>query len=277
VTAAELRRAYETGERSPVEVAREHLERLELMEPELNAFVTVTRELALEGAEAAERAFAAGTAGLLAGIPATIKDLAQLAGVRCTMGSAVHAERVSSADDPLAARIRAAGAVILGKTTTPEYGWKGETTSPVTGSTVNPWRRGLTPGGSSGGAAAAAAAGVGVVHQGGDGAGSIRIPSSFSGVFGIKPTTGTVPQPTNSGLSSQGPIARTVDDAALLLEVMGQVRVRETLDDGIDGLYGGAGADDADGGLGGDVVLGQADDDTDLRGGAVDEGAARCR
>jgi len=236
VTAAELRRAYETGERSPVEVAREHLDRLEQVEPELNAFVTVTRELALEGAEAAERAFAAGTAGLLAGIPATIKDLAQLAGVRCTMGSAVHAERVSSADDPLAARIRAAGAVILGKTTTPEYGWKGETTSPVTGSTVNPWRRGLTPGGSSGGAAAAAAAGVGVVHQGGDGAGSIRIPSSFSGVFGIKPTTGTVPQPTNSGLSSQGPIARTVDDAALLLEVMGQVRVRETLDDGIDGL-----------------------------------------
>ena len=106
----------------------------------------------------------------------------------------------------------------------------------MTGSTVNPWRRGLTPGGSSGGAAAAAAAGVGVVHQGGDGAGSIRIPSSFSGVFGSQPTTGTVPQPTNSGLSSQGPIARTVDDAALMLEVMGQVRLRDGLDDGIDGL-----------------------------------------
>ena len=91
MTAAELRRAYETGERSPVEVAREHLERLERMEPELNAFVTVTPELALEGAAAAERAYADGTAGPLAGIPATIKDLVQLAGVRCTMGSAVHA------------------------------------------------------------------------------------------------------------------------------------------------------------------------------------------
>jgi aspartyl-tRNA(Asn)/glutamyl-tRNA(Gln) amidotransferase subunit A len=236
VTAAELRRAYEAGERSPVEVAREHLERLEAVEPGLNAFVTVTPELALEGAAAAERAFATGTAGPLAGIPATIKDLAQLAGVRCTMGSAVHADRISSADDPLAARIRHAGATILGKTTTPEYGWKGETTSPVSGSTINPWRAGLTPGGSSGGAAAAAAAGVGIVHQGGDGAGSIRIPSAFSGVFGIKPTTGTVPQPTNSGLSSQGPIARTVDDAALLLQVMGEVTVRDTLEDGIDGL-----------------------------------------
>jgi aspartyl-tRNA(Asn)/glutamyl-tRNA(Gln) amidotransferase subunit A len=236
VTAAELRRAYETRERSPVEVTRAHLARLEQVEPELNAFVTVTPELALEAAAAAEHAYANGTAGPLAGIPASIKDLVQLAGVRCTMGSARYAERVSSADDPLAARIRAAGAVILGKTTTPEYGWKGETTSPVTGSTVNPWRRGLTPGGSSGGAAAAAAAGVGIVHQGGDGAGSIRIPSSFSGVFGIKPTTGTVPQPTNSGLSSQGPIARTVDDAALLLEVMGEMHVRAGLDDGIDGL-----------------------------------------
>ena len=119
MTAAELRRAYETRERSPVEVTQEHLGRLERVEPEVNAFVTVTPELALESASAAERAYAGGTAGPLAGIPATIKDLVQLAGVRCTMGSAVHAERVSSADDPLAARIRAAGAVILGKTTTP--------------------------------------------------------------------------------------------------------------------------------------------------------------
>jgi aspartyl-tRNA(Asn)/glutamyl-tRNA(Gln) amidotransferase subunit A len=236
VTAEELRRAFAARELSPVEIARAELDLIERVNPQLNAFVTVTPELALEGAAAAERAYATGTAGPLAGIPATIKDLVQLAGVRCTMGSAVYADRVSATDDPLAARIRAAGAVILGKTTTPEYGWKGETTSPVSGSTFSPWRRDATPGGSSGGAAAAAAVGIGVVHQGGDGAGSIRIPSSFSGVFGIKPTFGTVPQPSNSGLSSQGPIARTVGDAALLLEVMGEVRLRDELEQGISGL-----------------------------------------
>ncbi|MGZ4431903.1 MAG: amidase family protein, partial [Gaiellales bacterium] len=230
-----LRSEFEAGRLSPVEVTRELLGRIEVAQPRLNAFVTVTADLALEQAAAAERAYAEGDAGPLAGVPVSIKDLIEVRGVRCTLGSLVDPDRVSSADDPLAERVRAAGAVILGKTNTPEYGWKGETTNRVVGSTHNPWRHGLTAGGSSGGAAAAVAAGLGPLAQGGDGAGSIRIPAAFSGVFGIKPTTGLVPQPTNSGLSSQGPLTRSVADAALLLEVMAQVPLLDHLDAGVAG------------------------------------------
>jgi aspartyl-tRNA(Asn)/glutamyl-tRNA(Gln) amidotransferase subunit A len=236
LTAAELIAVYRSGERSPVEVAREHLDRLEQVEARLNAFITVTPELALLAAADAEQAYRDGTAGPLAGVPVTIKDLVELKGVRCTKGSLVHADHVSTHDDPLAARIRASGAAILGKTATPEYGWKGETSSRVHGSTHNPWRPGLTAGGSSGGAAAAAAAGVGVAHSGGDGAGSIRMPSGFCGVFGIKPTPGVVPHTVGSGLSSQGPIAFTVADAALLLEVMAGDSYADGLGEGIDGI-----------------------------------------
>jgi aspartyl-tRNA(Asn)/glutamyl-tRNA(Gln) amidotransferase subunit A len=236
LTAAELIASYRGGERSPVEVVGEHLDRLERLEPRLNAFVTVTPELALSAAADAERAYRDGTAGPLAGVPVTIKDLVELEGVRCTKGSLVFADHVSTYDDPLAARIRASGAAILGKTATPEYGWKGETSSRVHGSTHNPWRHGLTAGGSSGGAAAAAAAGVGVAHQGGDGAGSIRMPCGFSGVFGIKPTPGVVPHAAGSGLSSQGPIAFTVADAALLLAVMADGPYAEGLGQGVDGV-----------------------------------------
>jgi aspartyl-tRNA(Asn)/glutamyl-tRNA(Gln) amidotransferase subunit A len=170
--------------------ARAALGRLDAAEPAVNAFVTVTADLALAQAEAVD---AGAVTGPLAGIPVAIKDLVDVAGVPTSMGSLVHQGRLAEADSPLVARIRAAGAVIVGKTTTSEYGWKGESGNRVNGAAHNPWRHGLTAGGSSGGSAAAVAAGVVRMAQGGDGAGSIRIPASFCGVFGVKPTVGLVP------------------------------------------------------------------------------------
>jgi aspartyl-tRNA(Asn)/glutamyl-tRNA(Gln) amidotransferase subunit A len=212
---------------------RAALDRLEAAEPAINAFVTVTRDLAITQAAAVD----AGRAnGRLAGVPVAIKDLVDVAGVPTSMGSLVHKDDVAQADSPLVARIRAAGAVMVGKTTTSEYGWKGESGNRVNGPAHNPWRRGLTAGGSSGGSAAAVAAGVVRMAQGGDGAGSIRIPASFCGVFGIKPTVGLVPTAAGSGLSAQGPIARTVADAALLLDVMAATSLSESLDDGVQGV-----------------------------------------
>jgi aspartyl-tRNA(Asn)/glutamyl-tRNA(Gln) amidotransferase subunit A len=236
VSAAGLIDAFRSGERSPAEVAREALARIEAVDARLNAFVTVTDDIAFAQAEAAERAHAAGTAGPLAGIPVAIKDLVDVAGVPTSMGSLVHEGKVAERDSPLVARIRAAGAVIVGKTTTSEYGWKGESGNRVNGPAHNPWRHGLTAGGSSGGAAAAVAAGVVPMAHGGDGAGSIRIPASFCGVFGLKPTVGLVPAPAGSGLSAQGPIARTVADAALLLDVMAETACSASLEDGVEGI-----------------------------------------
>jgi aspartyl-tRNA(Asn)/glutamyl-tRNA(Gln) amidotransferase subunit A len=214
-------------------LTRETLARIEATEPAVNAFVTVTADLALEQAALAD---AGGAGGPLAGIPVAIKDLVDVAGVPTSMGSLVHQGRVADADSPLVARIRAAGAAIVGKTTTSEYGWKGESGNRVNGPAHNPWRHGLTAGGSSGGSAAAVAAGVVRMAQGGDGAGSIRIPASFCGVFGLKPTVGLVPTVPGSGLSAQGPIARTVADAALLLDVMAATSYSASLEDGVEGV-----------------------------------------
>jgi aspartyl-tRNA(Asn)/glutamyl-tRNA(Gln) amidotransferase subunit A len=236
VSAAGLIESFRRRERSPVEEASETLDRLEAVEGRLNAFVTPTPDLALAQAGAAEQAHAAGTAGPLAGVPVAIKDLVDVAGVPTSMGSLVHAGTVAETDSPLVARIRAAGAAMVGKTTTSEYGWKGESGNRVNGPAHNPWRHGLTAGGSSGGAAAAVAAGVVRMAHGGDGAGSIRIPASFCGVFGLKPTVGLVPAPAGSGLSAQGPIARTVADAALLLDVMAATAFSKTLEGGLDGV-----------------------------------------
>ncbi len=235
LSALALRAAYARRELSPVEVVTEVLARIELLDGELNAFVTVCADAALAAAHDAERSYAAGTAAPLAGVPVSIKDLVEVRGVRCTLGSLVDPDRISRADDPLVERVRAAGAAIVGKTNTSEYGWKGETTNRVSGSTHNPWRHGLTPGGSSGGAAAAVAAGLGPLAHGGDGAGSIRIPAAFSGVFGIKPTVDVVPQHARGGLSAQGPLARTVADAALLLDVMADSDHLGRIDDGVRG------------------------------------------
>ena len=221
--ALELRARFRRGELSPVEVAEAVLDRIDLLQPRLNAFVTVTRDRAIEQAQAAERAYRDGSAGPLAGIPLSIKDLVPTRGVRTTMGSLLHADWVPDFDAPVVERLQNAGGVLLGKTNTPEFGWKGETSNRVVGATHSPWRHERTPGGSSGGAAAAVAAGLGPLAQGSAGAGSIRIPSCFSGIFGIKPSFGLVPQYPASAvelLSHVGPMTRTVRDAALMLGVM---------------------------------------------------------
>jgi len=161
--------------------------------------------------------------GPLHGIPVGIKDLAMVAGAPFMGGSHIFADRVAPADAPFVRRIRAAGGIVVGKTTTPEFGWKALGDSPLTGITRNPWNPEHTSGGSSAGAAAAVAAGLGPLHHGSDGAGSIRIPSAFCGIVGHKPSYGRVPQwpvSNNDSTTHNGPMTRTVADAALLLSVM---------------------------------------------------------
>lgn len=219
--ATELVRRYQARELSPVEVTETVLARTKRLNPELGAFVTVTPELAREQAQAAERAYADGTAGLLAGVPVSIKDLSPTRGIRTTYGSLLYDDHVPDEDSPDVARIYAAGAVMLGKTNTPEFGWKGDSGNRVLGLTRNPWNLQRTAGGSSGGAAAAVAAGLGPLAQGSDGAGSVRIPASFCGIVGLKPSQGRVPRvPSSMYVHSHiGPMTRTVADNALLLQV----------------------------------------------------------
>ena len=251
LSAGELIERYRGRELSPVEVARATFERIERLNPALNAFTTATPELGLEQAAAAERAYAEGTAGPLAGVPVSIKDLTPTRGIRTARGSLVDPEWVPEFDAPVVERVYAAGAMMLGKTNTPELGWKGDSGNRVFGPSFNPWDVARTPGGSSGGAAAAVAAGLGPLAQGSDGAGSIRIPAAFCGIFGLKPSFGLVPQfpPSAVGdLSHLGPMTRTVRDAALMLNAIAGADARdrlswssgvnyvEGLDAGIDGL-----------------------------------------
>jgi aspartyl-tRNA(Asn)/glutamyl-tRNA(Gln) amidotransferase subunit A len=222
LTAEQLVDLFRRGELSPVEVTEAVLARIEELNPRLNAFVTVTPERAREDARRAEQAYRDGDPGSLAGVPVSIKDLVPTKGIRTTRGSLLSADWVPDYDPVFVRRLYDAGVVMLGKTNTPEGGWKGETTNRVAGTTYNPWNLERTPGGSSGGAAAAVAAGLGPLAQGGDGAGSIRIPAAFSGIFGHKPSFGRVPYPGSSPtqLAHTGPMTRTVRDAALMLDVM---------------------------------------------------------
>lgn len=218
--ATELRTQYQQRSLSPVEVTEAVLARIGAVDPALNAFVTVTGELAREQAKSAEQEYAAGEARTLSGIPISIKDLTMTKGIRTTRGSLLYQDWVPEEDAPFMDRVYASGAVVLGKTNTPEFGWKGETTNRVTGSSHNPWQHGRTPGGSSGGGAAAVAAGLGPLAQGSDGAGSIRIPCGFCGIYGLKPSWGLIAQYPSSGvieLAHLGPMTRTVRDAALFL------------------------------------------------------------
>jgi aspartyl-tRNA(Asn)/glutamyl-tRNA(Gln) amidotransferase subunit A len=209
---------------SPVELTRAVLTRLEKLNPRLNAFCTPTPELAVAEAKRAEDAVMKGERlGPLHGVPYSVKDLSFTKGIRTMSGSHIFANRVPDVDAPFVRRLREAGGVMLGKTTTPEFGWKGMGDSPLTGSTRNPWNLAMTTGGSSAGAGAAAAAGIGPLHHGSDGAGSIRIPSAFCGIFGLKPSYGLVPMypvSNNDNSSHNGPMTRTVADAALMLSVM---------------------------------------------------------
>ncbi|MCB1740211.1 MAG: amidase, partial [Gammaproteobacteria bacterium] len=157
------------------------------------------------------------------GVPVTIKDLADTAGIPTERGSWIHKGEIPARDTPLVTRLRDAGAIVLGKTTTSELGWKGVSHSPLTGITSNPWKLGFNAGASSAGAGAGAAAGYGPLHHGSDGAGSIRMPAHFCGVFGIKPTYGRIPNVpvrNNDQSSHHGPLTRRVEDAALMLRIM---------------------------------------------------------
>lgn len=223
--AVELGRRIRTLELSPVELTEAVLARIEELNPVLGAFITVTGELALAQAKAAAGRAAAGELiGPLDGIPFSIKDLEATAGIRTTYGSRFTADFVPDFDSVTAGRLRASGGPLLGKTNTPQLGYKDSCDNLVAATGVNPWDTARTPGGSSGGAAAAVAAGLGPVAQGSDGAGSIRTPSSLCGVVGLKPSFGLVPvAPSTDHWAARvhnGPIARTVADVALLLGVL---------------------------------------------------------
>src|SRR5438132_2276310 len=249
-SAVSLLDLYRKRAASPIEVTRILLDRLDALQPEINAFCIVDRDRALAAARESERRWINGEAvGGLDGVPVTIKDLVLMRGFPTLRGSRiVDRDKDWSEDAPATARLREAGAVILGKTTTPEFGWKALGDSPLTGITRNPWDLSRTPGGSSAGAAAACAAGIGPLHVGSDGAGSIRIPSAFTGVFGLKPSFGRVPAhpPSPMGLlAHSGPMARTVADAAVLLTVLSGPDHRDPYAlpvedrDYLDGLEGG--------------------------------------
>ncbi|MFJ8308399.1 MULTISPECIES: amidase [unclassified Streptomyces] len=225
LTARQLLAGYRAGTCSPVEATRAVLDRIGAIQPRLNAFVRVDAEPALAQARASERRWRAGEpVGLLDGVPVSVKDLVLQAGGPTRFGSNSTSDDGNWTEDaPAVARLREHGAVLIGKTTTPEFGWKGITDSPLTGITRNPHDPARTAGGSSGGSAAAVAAGAGPLSIGTDGGGSIRIPASFCGVFGLKPTYGRVPLYPASAfgtLSHVGPITRDAADAALLLDVI---------------------------------------------------------
>jgi aspartyl-tRNA(Asn)/glutamyl-tRNA(Gln) amidotransferase subunit A len=253
LTAAELLRLYRKRELSPVEVTRDQFDRIEKFEPAINGFIIVDRDGALAAAKASEARWQKGEPiGLIDGLGATVKDNIWLKDFPSRRGSLTSTDAPMKEDAPAVARLRESGAVILGKTTLPEFGWIGACHSPLTGITRNPWKLDRTTGGSSGGAAAAALLNLGHLHIGTDGAGSIRIPAAFTGVFGIKPSFGRVaayPASPFSILAHTGPLTRTVSDAALMLSVIGNPDERDMtawntpapdyrigLDDGVRGL-----------------------------------------
>ena len=254
-TVTELGKAFGRGRLTPEAATEAALARIRATEPALNAFQLIDEDGAREAARASAKRWAAGQPlGPMDGIPLTIKDIVAPRGWPTLSGSLTERSNGPWDDDaPAVARLREAGAVILGKTTTPEFGWKGMTDSPLAGVSRNPWNTAHTPGGSSGGAAASLAAGVGAIAYGTDGGGSIRIPSNYCGLYGFKPSYGRVPHAPNdrpfSTLSSGGPIAHTVADAAIFLNIISQPDDRDWralppdgrdyrigLDDGVRGL-----------------------------------------
>lgn len=231
--ATELGVAIRAKKLSPVEIMDAVIARLEQLNPKLNAFCTLTLDDARQRAKTAEAKVMKGEPlGPLHGIPTSIKDLVITKGVRTMRGSKIYENYIPDEDAPVVERLRDAGAIVLGKTTTPEFGWKGVTDSLVTGITRNPWNLERTSGGSSGGAGAAVAAGIGPIAQGSDGGGSIRIPSSFCGIYGLKPTYGRIaayPPSAMETFSHIGPMTRTVKDAALMMQAMAGPDERDRL------------------------------------------------
>ncbi|KUO20321.1 amidase [Streptomyces dysideae] len=232
LTAVQLLDGYRKGEFSPVDATRATLARAERIQPEVNAFVRLLADQALDQARASADRWRRGEPeGLLDGVPVTVKDILLLRGAPTLRGSKTVSEQGSWDEDaPSVARLREHGAVFLGKTTTPEYGWKGVTDSPLSGVTRNPHDPTRTAGGSSGGAAAAVAMGAGPLALGTDGGGSVRIPAAFCGIFALKPTYGRVPLYPASAfgtLAHVGPMTRDAADAALLLDVIGRPDSRD--------------------------------------------------
>lgn len=250
LSACELLQLYARKTLSPVEVARACLARIDRWNPSVGAFCLVDEAGALAAARASEERWQRGQPiGAVDGVPTTIKDLVLTRGWPMRRGSLSTAGALpASADAPATARLREAGAVLLGSTTTPEFGWKAVTDNPLGQVARNPWDVARTAGGSSGGAAVAAALGMGALHVGTDGGGSIRIPAGFTGVVGLKPTFGRVPAWPLSPFGTVahiGPLTRTVADAALMLGVLSRPDSRDWYAlpaDGVDyraGLDGG--------------------------------------
>lgn len=232
--ATELSRRYRAKELSPVEVTDAILARIERLNPTLNAFLTVTADHARQLARASEARFQKGAPiGPMDGVPYSIKDLEPTAGIRTTYGSRFFESNVPAEDGAVAARLRASGGVLLGKTNTPHFGYKDMCDNLIGPPCKNPWNTSRTSGASSGGAGAATAAGLGPLAHGSDGSGSIRIPSALCGIFGMKPSLGRVPYWPSADLwntrSHNGPMTRTVRDGALLLQVLAGPDPRDPL------------------------------------------------
>src|SRR5437899_2545284 len=223
---------------SPLEIVELHLKRIEALQPKLNAFVHLDPESVRRQARAAESLAARGAPlGLLHGVPLTVKSSVDVAGWPCPAGSLLRKDYVADQDAPLAARLKAAGAILLGNTNTPEFLMAYESDNLLTGKTSNPWNLAHSAGGSSGGEAAAIASGCSAGGVGSDGGGSIRVPAHFSGICGLKPTPGRIPAtghfPPGAGAFSWigvvGPMARTIADVRSLFEVMAGPDVGDAL------------------------------------------------
>jgi aspartyl-tRNA(Asn)/glutamyl-tRNA(Gln) amidotransferase subunit A len=253
LSATELVALYRAKKLSPVEATKATLARIERFNPIVNAYCHLDAEGALAAARESEARWRAGTPkGLVDGVPVGVKDNILVEGMPARFGSRLTPAAPQKFDAPAAARLREQGAVILGKTAMPEYGWKATSDSPLTGLTRNPWNTRMTTGGSSAGAVAACILGMGALQLGTDGGGSIRIPAAFTGCYGIKPTRGRVPAFPASPLGTlahHGPLTRTVADAALAMTVIGAPDARDVygwispapdfragLEDGVRGL-----------------------------------------
>ena len=227
MSACDMLEKINSQELTSVEITETIIERIEKINPLINAYCTTTFDLARETAKRTDEAVKKGESlGLLQGIPISIKDLIETKGIRTTFGSKLLENNVPLNDEVLVRRLRDAGVVILGKTNTPAFGYKGETDNLIFGVTKNPWNLERTPGGSSGGAAGAVASGLGPIGIGSDGGGSIRIPSCFCGIYGLKSTFGRVPQNSMEKAGyfgtfvHDGPLVRYVKDAALVLDII---------------------------------------------------------
>jgi aspartyl-tRNA(Asn)/glutamyl-tRNA(Gln) amidotransferase subunit A len=231
LTAAELSRLYRRGKLSPVETMKAVLSRTDRINPEVNAFTRIDGKESMAAARASEKRWKKGKPlSPIDGVPVSVKELVRVKGWPATMGSKLTDKAPADADAPAVARLREAGAIVFAQSTSSEYGHKGVTDSPLNGITRNPWDLGRTPGGSSGGAGAAVAAGLGPLAIGTDGGGSVRIPSSFCGLVGLKATFGRVPawpQGLNGDLANTGPMCRTALDCALMMNFIARPDPRD--------------------------------------------------